>query len=117
MPSKNVLELNDFNFEELALRAKGPVLVDFTATWCPPCKALSPLVERVADKFQALTVGSVNVDEYPELASRYGIRGMPTLVVFENGQETARSTGFINEAKIVGLLPATLVTQARAGAA
>lgn len=104
MTSKNVHELNDLNFDALVTRAPGPVLVDFTARWCPPCRALSPLVERVAERFESVTVGSVDVDDWPELASRFGVRGMPTLVVFEFGHETARHIGLTNEKGIVALL-------------
>ena len=104
MASKNVHELNDLNFDALVSGAPGPVLVDFTARWCPPCRALSPLVERVAERLDGLTVGTVDVDDCPELASRFGIRGMPTLVVFEFGQETARHMGLTSEKGIVALL-------------
>lgn len=105
MASKNVHELNELNFESLVLEAKGPVLVDFTAPWCAPCKALSPLVERIADQMHGqVVVGKVDADAHPDLASRFGIRALPTLVVFYDGKEKARRIGLVKEQALRELL-------------
>ncbi len=104
MASKNVHELNELNFQSLVLEAQSPVLVDFTARWCPPCRALSPVVERIAERFPNVVVGSLDVDEHPALASRYGVCAMPTLVVFDFGQESARHVGFAKEPEVARLL-------------
>ncbi|HMI86221.1 MAG TPA: thioredoxin family protein [Polyangiaceae bacterium] len=105
MTSANVHELNELNFESLVLRASGLVLVDFTAQWCPPCRALSPVVARIAGETGGrVFVGSVDVDACPELGSRYRIRGLPTVVVFSAGQEIARRTGLTNENGLRALL-------------
>ena len=79
------------NFQELVLESQEPVLVDFWATWCGPCMMLSPIVEELAEKHK---VGKVNVDEELELAHRYGITSIPTLILFENGQAVRQTMGY-----------------------
>ncbi len=86
MASDKVHELNELNFDSMVLQAQGPVLVDFTAAWCPPCRAL------------------VDADAYPNLASQFAIRGLPTLVLFTDGREAARRMGLTNEQGIRKLL-------------
>jgi len=100
MASKNVQVLNELNFDTLVLEAKGTVLVDFTAAWCAPCKLQSAILEQVADEPGAPLMATVDVDECPELAARYGVRGMPTLVAFSGGKETGRRLGLTREAGI-----------------
>jgi thioredoxin 1 len=105
MTSKCVHQWNELSFESTVLRASGTVLVDFTAGWCPPCKRLAPVVERIADETSGrVSVGSVDVDAWPALASKFRIRGVPTLVVFQDGKEIARRTGLTNEEGIRALL-------------
>ena len=104
MSSKNVHELGELDFDAVVLQAKGPVLVDFTAAWCPPCKVLSRLLEQLAAELAPVTIASVDVDACPSVASRYGVRGMPTLVLFSGGKEVARRLGLLNEQAIVDLV-------------
>jgi len=111
MANERVHELNELNFDSTVLRRGGAVLVDFTAAWCGPCKALSPIVARIADATRGrLLVASVDVDANPNLAAEFGIRGMPTLVVFQDGREIARRVGLTNEAGIRALLEPALAS-------
>lgn len=88
------IELTKENFEEKVLKADKPVLVDFWATWCMPCRMIAPFVEEIAEETQGKAyVGKVNIDEQDELAYRYRVNSIPTLIVFENGQEVRRTVG------------------------
>lgn len=81
------VQVNDTEFEKEVLQASGPVLVDFTAEWCGPCKALSPLIDELADEMKdKVKVVKVNIDSSPDAPSTYGVRGVPTLMIFKEGQ-------------------------------
>ena len=96
--------LNKNNFDEFVLNSDKPVLLDFWASWCGPCRMVSPLIEEIADERTDIRVGKVNVAENPELASRFGVMSIPTLVVVKNGQITNRSVGARPKAQILELL-------------
>ena len=96
--------LNKNNFDEFVLNSDKPVLLDFWASWCGPCRMVSPLIEEIADERTDIRVGKINVDENPELASRFGVMSIPTLVVVKNGQVTNRSVGARPKAQILELL-------------
>ena len=96
--------LNKNNFDEFVLNSDKPVLLDFWASWCGPCRMVSPLIEEIADERTDIRVGKVNVDGNPELASRFGVMSIPTLVVVKNGQITNRSVGARPKAQILELL-------------
>ena len=98
-----VIVLNESNFEEV-VKSDVPVLVDFWASWCGPCKMLSPLVEEVAEEADGFKVGSVNVDDEMDLASKYGISSIPCLIVFKNGDEANRSVGVVPKERILELI-------------
>lgn len=86
--------LTEKNFEEEVLRSDKPVLVDFWATWCGPCRMLAPTIAQIAQEQEGvIKVGKIDVDEEPELAARFGIASIPTLMVFENGQVKKSSVG------------------------
>ena len=78
--------LNEKNFEEEVLKEKGRVLVDFYADWCGPCKMMSPIIDSIAEEMRDVKFGKVNVDENPELAEKFEIMSIPTIVIIENGQ-------------------------------
>ncbi|MEM8884610.1 MAG: thioredoxin [Planctomycetota bacterium] len=92
--STQPVPLTDANFETEALQASQPVLVDFYADWCGPCQALTPVLAELASDFEGRAViGKVDVDAAPALASRYGVRSIPTLVILQNGEEVDRIVG------------------------
>ena len=87
MANENMQTFTDSNFEETVIKAGGPVLVDFWAEWCGPCKRLAPTVEALAGDYAGkLTVGKLNVDDNPNTASKFQIRGIPALLLFKGGQ-------------------------------
>ena len=92
------------NFEELVLNSAKPVLLDFWATWCGPCRMVAPVVEEIAAERDDILVGKVNVDEEMELAQRFRVMSIPTLVVFKGGEITAKAVGFRTRAEILKLL-------------
>jgi thioredoxin 1 len=92
--ANNLHSWNDSNFEAEVLKAEGPVLVDFTATWCGPCRMLAPIVEKLANDYVGkLKVGKVDIDAAPALAAKYNIKSVPTVMVFEGGAKKAAHTG------------------------
>jgi thioredoxin 1 len=98
--SEFVNEVQDMNFEQVVLGASEPVLVDFWAPWCAPCRMLAPMVDAVAEKYQGRAkVVKLNVDENVESSSRYGIKGIPTLILFNGGKEVKRVVGVPSNAK------------------
>jgi thioredoxin 1 len=107
-----IMEVGADNFQSEVLQAAGPVVIDFWAEWCGPCRMLAPIVERVAGNLgDRLKVVKCNVDENPEIAARYGVRGIPNLVFFNHGQVVERAIGFMNEAQLMAKAVEVLKSQ------
>lgn len=102
--SMNVLKVTDDTFEQEVLKSNIPVLIDFYADWCGPCKMLSPIVDEVAAENDDIKVVKVNVDEAQNTAIKYQIMSIPTLVVIKNGNEVNRSVGVIDKDEIINMV-------------
>lgn len=88
------LEITDANFEELVLKSDKPVLVDFWAAWCGPCRMLAPIVKDLAEEFKdKAVVGKLDIDKHQEFASKYGVRNIPTVLIFKNGEVVEKQVG------------------------
>lgn len=103
--SEYVKEVNDESFEKEVLGAEKPVLVDYWAEWCAPCRMMMPTIEAVAEQYEGkVSVVKVNVDENPSTAQRYGIKGIPTLILFNGGREAERIVGATSRESLSRLL-------------
>ena len=100
----SVLTITNENFEKEVLKSDKPVIVDFWAAWCGPCKMLSPVVDQLAEELEGVKVAKINIDEQMELAEKYNVSSIPCVVAFKNGEEVGRSVGLVPKQKLVDLL-------------
>jgi len=106
---KSLTHFSDSNFKQDVLESDLPVLVDFWAEWCGPCHMLAPIVEQIAQDYQGrVKVGKLNVDENPQIAAQFGIRGIPTLLLFDKGKPVEQIIGAVPKAQIKTKLDAHL---------
>lgn len=103
--SNNIIQLSDSTFEQEVLKSGTPVLVDYWANWCGPCKMIAPLLEEIATEFaDRLIVAKLNIDENPGVPPRYGIRGIPTLMLFKAGAVAATKVGALSKSQLTAFL-------------
>ena len=99
--AEGIMELTDSGFAQDVLQASQPTLVDFWAEWCAPCKALTPVVEEIAKAYAGrVQVGKMNIDDHPAAAGQYGVRAIPTLLLFKDGQPVDQVVGLVSKAKL-----------------
>jgi thioredoxin 1 len=109
----STVAVTDKTFETDVLKAKGPILVDFWAEWCGPCKQIGPALEQIASELAGeLTVAKINIDESPTTPARYGVRGIPTMMLFRDGQMASMKVGAMPKSKILDWLAETGVKTA-----
>ena len=94
MAAANIVSLTQENFDQEVIKSSTPVLVDFWAQWCNPCRALTPILDELAQEYEGrIRIGKVNIDEHQEIAAQYGIRSIPTLLLFQQGQVAEQLVG------------------------
>ncbi|MCQ9616754.1 thioredoxin TrxA [Paenalcaligenes niemegkensis] len=107
--SDSIKHVSDASFDGDVLKASLPVLVDYWAAWCGPCKAIAPLLDEAAETFKGrVIIAKVNVDENPETAAKFGVRGIPTLMLFKNGEVSQTKVGALNRSQLNAFLDESL---------
>lgn len=107
--SDRILQVTDETFEEEVLKSPQPVLVDYWAEWCGPCKMIAPLLDEIAEEYAGrIKVVKLNVDENPNTPPRYGIRGIPTLMLFRNGEVEATRVGALSKSQLTAFIDSNL---------
>ncbi|MDO9162487.1 MAG: thioredoxin TrxA [Methylococcaceae bacterium] len=107
--SSSVLHVSDNEFNETVLKASGPVLVDYWAEWCGPCKMIAPVLDEIAKDYAGkLTVAKINIDENPQTPQHYGVRGIPTLMLFKDGEVEATKVGALTKSQLAAFIDSNI---------
>ena len=107
--SEHILQISDAEFDEKVLKSTSPILVDFWAEWCGPCKMIAPILEEIAVEYHGrLTVAKVNIDNNPGTPQRYGVRGIPTMILFKDGEVLATKVGALAKSQLAAFIDANL---------
>ena len=109
MSSDSIVHVTDASFEDDVLKAKKPVLVDFWAEWCGPCKMIAPMLDEVSGEYgEKLTIAKINIDDNPRTPQRFNVRGIPTLILFKNGQVEGQKVGALRKSDLTTFLDGKL---------
>jgi len=107
--SANIVHVSDQSFEQEVLKAGGPVLVDFWAEWCGPCKMIAPILDEIAEEYTGkVKITKLNIDENPATPPKYGIRGIPTLMLFKDGNVEATKVGAVSKSQLTAFLDSNI---------
>jgi thioredoxin 1 len=107
--SELVVHVTDATFEDDVLKARKPILLDFWAEWCGPCKAIAPMLDEIATQYQdKVTIAKLNIDENPNIPLRFNVRGIPTLILFKNGQVEGQKVGALRKSELAAFLDGKL---------
>ncbi len=107
--SKNIVHVSDESFEQEVLNASEPVLIDYWAEWCGPCKMIAPIIDELAEEYgEKIKIAKFNIDENPETPPKYGIRGIPTLMLFKNGNVEATKVGAVSKSQLAAFIDSNL---------
>ncbi|MAS82150.1 MAG: thiol reductase thioredoxin [Legionellales bacterium] len=99
--SESILHVTDSSFEDEVLKSELPVIIDFWAEWCGPCKMIAPILDQIADQYKGkLTVAKINIDDNQNTPATYGVRGIPTLILFKNGEAAATKVGAVSKSQL-----------------
>ena len=107
--SEQILQLTDDSFEEDVIKSSSPVLVDYWAEWCGPCKMIAPILEEIANEYGGkITVAKLNIDDNPQTPPKYGIRGIPTLMLFKDGNVEATKVGALSKSQLTAFIDSNI---------